>query len=66
MTAHDPCCCLDDMPSAECPVCASILMARAEEKERFNATWKANLPGIERRNYLQGWTDAVNGRRLGP
>lgn len=66
MSGHDPVCPLDDMPTFDCPICALIKAARAEELEKFNAIWKANLPSIERRNYLQGWTDAVNGKRLGP
>jgi hypothetical protein len=57
MTAHDPCCCLDDMPGSECPVCASIALARGEERAKFTAIWKANLPLIEVRNYERGFID---------
>lgn len=64
MTGHDPVCPLGDMPTFDCTVCRAIKAARDEERDTFNRTWKANLPAVERRNYLQGWTDAVNGRRL--
>jgi hypothetical protein len=57
MTAHDPACCLDDMPTTECPVCASITLARSEERAKATESWKVNLPLIERRNYDQGFHD---------
>ena len=59
--AHDPCCCLEDMPTSECPVCASIALARGEERAKFTETWKENLPLIERRNYLDGFRDGMDG-----
>jgi hypothetical protein len=64
MTAHDPCCCLDDMPGPECPVCASIALARGEERTRYDRTWKDNLPSIARRHYVEGYRDATNGRPM--
>ena len=59
MSVHDPACCLDDIPGPECPVCASIAVARGEERDKFTASWHANLPLIERRNYEQGWHDGL-------
>ena len=63
---HDPHCPITTTALLDCPICALLKRARDEERDTFNQTWKANLPGIERRNYIRGWTDAVNGRRLGP
>ena len=63
MSAHDPCCCLSDLPGSECPVCASIALARGEEKHAFGETWRANLPLVERRNYLEGYADGAAGHR---
>ena len=62
MTAHDPACCLDDMPGSECPVCASITLARGEERATRERIWKDNLPSICRRNYLEGFKDATEHR----
>lgn len=63
---HDRYCLITSTTILDCPICSLLKAARDEEREKFNQTWKANLPGIERRNYVQGWTDAVNGKRLGP
>ena len=62
MTAHDPACCLEDMPTSECPVCASIALARGEEIAVRERIWKDNLPSIARRNYLEGYKDATEHR----
>lgn len=59
---HDPACCLSDMPATECPVCDSIALARGEEREKATASWKLNLPLIERRNYEQGYHDGRESR----
>ena len=66
MSVHDPACCLDDMPGTECPVCASVALARSEERERASMAWRLNLRPIEVRNYERGYQDAVNGRRPQP
>ena len=62
MTAHDPACCLEDMPTSECPVCASIALARGEEIAVRERIWKDNLPSIARRNYTEGYKDATEHR----
>lgn len=64
MTAHDPACCLEDMPTSECPVCASIALARGEEIAVRERIWKDNLPSIARRNYAEGYRDATAGRPM--
>ena len=64
MSGHDPACCLDDMPGPECPVCASIALARGEERVKYDRTWKENLPSVARRNYVEGYRDAADGRPM--
>lgn len=61
--SHDPCCPIYDLPVTDCVVCSAIAEARAEEKRTFDATWKANLPSIERRWYLEGYADGAAGHR---
>ena len=36
--------------------------ARGQEIETRNRIWRENLPSIERRWYLDGYTDGVDGR----
>lgn len=60
---HDPCCPLDNMPDANCTVCDAIAAARGQEKTVFGDTWRANLPAIERRWYLEGYADGAAGHR---
>jgi len=62
VTAHDPACCLEDMPTSECPACASIALARGEEIATRERIWKDNLPSIARRNYAEGFKDATEHR----
>lgn len=59
MSGHDPCCPIYDLPVADCVVCTAIGEARSEEKNTATAIWKANLPAIERRNYLEGYADGA-------
>lgn len=61
---HDRCCPLDDGDGIECAVCDAIVRARAEELDKFNSIWKANLPRVEARNWLDGYRAAVNGRPI--
>lgn len=63
---HDPHCPITTTALLDCPICALLTAARGDERAKFTEIWKANLPGIERRNYTEGWTDAINGRRLRP
>jgi len=56
---HDRCCPIYDLPVTACVCCAAIGDARSEEKLTFSETWQANLPLIERRNYLEGYADAA-------
>ena len=56
---HDPCCPIYDLPVGDCVVCSAIAEARGQEKQTFTETWKANLPQIERRVYLQGYADGA-------
>lgn len=60
---HDPCCPLDSLQDADCTICTAITAARGQEKRTFDATWKANLPSIERRWYLEGYADGAAGHR---
>ena len=53
MDDHDPCCFMSG--ERPCPVCAAISDARSQEKVTFTNTWKANLPLMERRWYLDGY-----------
>ncbi len=62
MTAHDPACPLDDMPTFDCTVCRAIGAARSEERAIFQRTWKDNLPSICQRNYAEGYKDATEHR----
>lgn len=64
MTAHDRCCPLDDADGIECAVCDAIARARSEEKHAFDATWRANLPRVSARNWMDGYRAAVNGRTI--
>ena len=63
---HDPFCPVSTTRITDCPLCALLKAARDAERDVYQRSWKVNLPLIERRNYIQGWTDAINGRRLGP
>jgi hypothetical protein len=36
-----------------------VAAARGQEKQVFNETWQANMPLVERRNYLEGYADAA-------
>ena len=56
--SHDKFCPFDN-DATECPVCGAITMARGEEKSIATATWKRNLPLLERRNYAEGYHDAT-------
>ena len=56
--SHDPCCPLDS-PEITCVICEAIATARAQEKDAFNSTWKANLGPITQRAYERGYRDAV-------
>lgn len=64
MTAHDPCCPLDDLPDGDCPVCAAIAAARGEEIAARNESWRINLPIVERRMYLEGRADEAAHRPI--
>jgi|LakMenEpi03Aug12_release.lakeMendotaPanAssembly.Ray.scaffolds.fasta_scaffold22638_19 hypothetical protein len=44
-----------------CLYCYHLRLARGEELEKFNNIWKANLPGIEQRNYDLGLADGRAG-----
>ena len=61
MSGHDPACCLDDMPGPECPVCASIALARGEERVKYQQAWQANIALVEARNYREGYADCAAG-----
>jgi hypothetical protein len=61
MTSHDRCCPLDGS-DVECAVCDAIGAARGEERQIRKDIWAANLGPIEKRNYLDGYRDAANGR----
>lgn len=63
MSSHDRLCPLDG-PDLDCAVCDAIGKARDEEKRIFTASWKANLPRIEARNYQQGYRDGVAHREM--
>lgn len=56
--SHDRCCPLEDA-TLECAVCDAIAAARSEEKAIFQRVWQANMPLVERRNYLEGYADAA-------
>lgn len=58
--SHDRCCPLDG-PALDCAVCDAIAAARAEEKRTFDQVWKANLPLITTRAYLDGYADGAAG-----
>jgi len=60
--SHDPACILELLPDDGCTICECIAQARAQEKYAFNETWKANLPSITRRKYLEGYADGAAGR----
>lgn len=62
--SHDRHCPITSTPADGCPICALLEAARREERSRFTATWKQNLPRIESRNYLDGYQDASNGRPI--
>lgn len=59
--SHDPCCPLDSTSEFACPICEAVAAARGQEKSIFNDTWKANLPLVERRWYLEGYADGAAG-----
>ena len=56
---HDPCCPIFDLPVQDCVVCSAIQEARGQEIETRNRIWRENLPLIERRWYLDGYTDGA-------
>lgn len=64
MTVHDRCCPLDDGDGIECAVCDAIARARSDERTLYQQTWKANLPRIEARNWLDGYRAATNRRNI--
>ena len=64
MSGHDPCCPLDDLPTADCTVCSAIADARGQEKRIFTETWKANIAPVTQRAYERGYRDAANGRTM--
>jgi hypothetical protein len=61
---HDRCCPLDDADGIECAVCDAIAHARNDERLIYQQTWKANLPRIEARNWLEGYRAATNRRNI--
>ena len=64
MTTHDRCCPLDDSDGIECAVCDAIVRARSEEIAVRESMWRLNLPSVARRNYVEGYRDAANGRPM--
>ena len=58
---HDPCCPLGDAATTDCAVCTAIAAARAQEIEARNRIWHQNMPRVARRNYEEGYRDAING-----
>jgi hypothetical protein len=61
MTSHDRQCPLDG-DDLDCAVCDAIGRARTEERQIRKDIWAANIGPIEKRNYLDGFRDATNGR----
>lgn len=41
----------------DCIYCYHLKLARNEELDKFNETWRVNLPLIEKRNYERGFKD---------
>ena len=62
---HEPLCPQqgeDDWPS--CPICDLLKAARNDERAKYQETWRANLPRIEARNWLEGYRAATNRRNI--
>ena len=61
---HDPACPLDEFPDPDCVICYAIARVRHDERAIYQQTWKANLPRIEARNWLDGYRAATNRRNI--
>ena len=62
---HDPHCPVTFLAGYEsCPICDLLTAARNDERVIYQQTWKANLPRIEARNWLDGYRAAVNRRSI--
>lgn len=59
---HDRYCPITTTALLDCPICALLKAARDDERRTYQETWRANLPRVEARNWMDGYRAAVNGR----